>query len=45
MVASLCEDTNENDLHDGCNDSHIQESPIAFLNSPIYNIEEKYAYV
>ena len=27
-----------------CNDTLTYESPISFLNSPIYTIEEKYSY-
>ena len=41
MVTNLCEDTNENDLLAGFNDTLTQESSISFLNSPIYTIEER----
>jgi hypothetical protein len=37
----LCED--KNDELAGCDDALIHESPILFLKSPIYTIEEEYA--
>ena len=39
----LCED--ENDKLAGCNNALIIKSSISFLKSPIYTIEEKYAYI
>jgi hypothetical protein len=35
----------KNDEIASCGDALIHESPISFLKSPIYTIEEKYAYV
>ena len=43
MVTTICEDTNENDMLVVWNDTLTHESPISFLKSPIYTIEEKYA--
>jgi hypothetical protein len=43
IITSLCEDTNENYILVGCNDTLIHEIPISFLTSPIYIIEEKFA--
>ena len=43
MVTSLCEDTNNNALLAGCDDTLIQKSPISFLNSSNHTIEEKFA--
>jgi hypothetical protein len=34
-----------NDIHVNHHDALIHESPILFLESPIYTREEKYAYV
>jgi hypothetical protein len=42
---SPCILEDKNDELAGCDDALIHESPILFLKSPIYTIEEKYAYV
>jgi hypothetical protein len=42
---SPCIHENKNDDLAGCDDTLIHESPILFLKSHIYTIEEKYAYV
>ena len=41
IVTNSCED--KNDKISVCDDNLIHESPILFLSSPIYTIEEKYA--
>jgi hypothetical protein len=45
MVNSKCEVTQNDDLLAGCDDAITHESPVFFLKSPIYTIEDKYAYV
>jgi hypothetical protein len=42
---SPCIHEDKNDELARCDDALIRESPILFLKSPIYTIEEKYAYV
>jgi hypothetical protein len=42
---SPCIHEDKNDELAGCDDALIHWSPILFLKSPIYTIEEKYAYV
>jgi hypothetical protein len=42
---SPCIHEDKNDELSGCDDALIHDSPILFLKSPIYTIEEKYAYV
>jgi hypothetical protein len=42
---SPCINEDKNDELAGCDDALIHESPILFLKSHIYTIEEKYAYV
>jgi hypothetical protein len=42
---SPCIHEDINDKFSGCNDALIHENPILFLKSPIYTMEEKYAYV
>ena len=43
MIKNSCEDRYNDKLSTGQDDTLIHESPISFLNSPIYTIEEKYA--
>jgi hypothetical protein len=42
---SSCIHEDKNNELSGCDDALIHESPMLFLKSPIYTIEEKYAYV
>jgi hypothetical protein len=42
---SPCIHEDKNDELAICDDAIIHESPMLFLKSPIYTIEEKYAYV
>jgi hypothetical protein len=42
---SPCIHEDKNDEFASCDDALIHENPILFLKSPIYTMEEKYAYV
>jgi hypothetical protein len=45
ILIDTCIHEDKNDELAGCDDALIHESPMLFLKSPIYTIEEKYAYV
>jgi hypothetical protein len=42
---SPCIHEDKNDEFASCDDALIHENPILFVKSPIYTMEEKYAYV